>query len=884
MKKVFACIVMLLVSTTALFSQNGIVKGRVVSSANKEGLAYVTVVLNEIKGTYTSDNGEFEISGVAYGTFELLLSSIGFETRSVSGIVLSAASPIFNTGEIMMTPKDIMIEEITITEQQKVYDTRYAGTNNVISAKTLQKIQPIGSEEVIKLLPGVNVASDMEISNRPNISIRGSDPRRSNKILLLEDGSPISPAPYLSPGTYYNVPTERLDGIQVIKGPDVLIYGSNTIYGVVNYITKRPPLEPTLSLKLTGGERGYFSTVGSYGSTWNKTGAEIQGVYKQFNGYMDNSDIRIFNLAGKLYSELTDKQSIYLKLIYQTEYLNTTWNGNTQFTFDTDPTQNPFDADEFTGHRYGIDLIHNYKINNRTYFQSKIYGSDFYRDWWKQSNLVIAAEDVQSYVGDEIFHDRYSYLENMEFEDDDYVRVGKVVNGVESTIDSRWQYYVFGLQEKFSQLWGENELEAAVKWHSEIFSDVFIIGDSSRWARSGRITGDVLYHLNAFSGYVRNRFEYGRFSLIPVVRYEKLYLQKNDLLAASTNTGNTGGEFGTVRNDFGELTPGLSIVYQDIEIKKTDIEIYVGAYRGFSSPTSAIAFNEITNGEVVPATDIAELKPEISFNQEIGTRIVQEDQVFNAQFSVFNTFIDNYYSPARSQAFQSLGSIQLSGAEFATNIYPTKLFAGDDHELVIGLNATYMSSAITGGTLNDGDLFSSNVFHTDATKNELIDKINEDRNAYEIYLDNVLYEGNVVTIDQFSQITKVRVIFGDGFVEGNDVPYVPEMMFNANIGYTFKNFNAGVIYHYVSDQYTEFLNFENETADGGIGKLPAYYTIDINAGYSIPVKNHFKTMNLFITGKNITNQIYKSSRLNRASGGIFPAGFIQINGGVSLSF
>ncbi|MBC8173287.1 MAG: TonB-dependent receptor [Chitinophagales bacterium] len=883
MKKLLLLISLAFCFGTFIMAQSGTIKGRIVSSITNAGVAYVTVAVSEDIGVYSNDNGEFMIEKLVAGTYTLTISSVGFETFITEPVKISAENSSADLGTIVIEEKSLQIAEVTITEQQKVYDSRYSGTNNVISLRTIQKIQPMGSEELLRTLPGVNVSGDMDQSNRPNISIRGSDPRRSNKILLLEDGSPISPAPYLAPGTYYNVPADRLEGIQVIKGPDVLAYGSNTIYGVVNYITKRPPQDPTLSLKLTGGERDYFTAVGSYGGTWNKTGAEIQTLYKNFGGYLDNSAIRLFNISGKIFSEFGERSTIYMKINYQNEYLNTTWNGNTPFTFNTDPTQNPFDADEFTSRRYGMDAVYNFNINKESRIQTKLYYSDFYRDWWKQISTVVKAEGVKEYVGAEIFNECYAYLDGLTFGPDDYVRVGRVVNGIESNTDSRWQYRVYGLQEKYMQSWGTHEFEAAVKWHSEYYNDVVLTGDSSRWARSGRLTRDDVFHLDALSGYVRNNFSFGKFSAIPVIRYEMIYLNKVDVLANSKNPAATGVDFNMIENNFDEFTPGLSLIYRDIQLKNTDVEIYGGVYRGFSSPTTAIAFNEVTNGEVTPVVDIANLDPEISFNQEIGARFVQDNQVYNGQVSFFNTFIDNYYSPGRSQSFQTLGTVILNGAELAFNVNPQKIFNAD-HNLIVGIAATYMHSEITGGSMTDFDLFAGTVFHTDATKAELIEKINANRDAFELYSGTDLITTEVLTADDFASFTKIKITFGDGFAEGYEVPYVPQYFLNGYVNYSYKNMSVGVNYNYVSEQYTEYLNFENETADGGIGKLPAYGVVDMNIDYHIPVRDKFKSVTVFIAGKNITNNIYKASRLNRATGGIFPAGFRQINAGVSLSF
>ena len=82
---------------------------------------------------------------------------------------------------------------------------------------------------------------------------------------------------------------------------------------------------------------------------------------------MDNSSIKLFNLSGKIFSEFGEKSTFYLKFNYQNEYLNTTWNGNTPFTFNLVPTINPFDADEFTSRRYGMDGVYNYKLTDKTH-------------------------------------------------------------------------------------------------------------------------------------------------------------------------------------------------------------------------------------------------------------------------------------------------------------------------------------------------------------------------------------------------------------------------------------------------------------------------------------------------------------------------------------
>ena len=79
---------------------------------------------------------------------------------------------------------------------------------------------------------------------------------------------------------------------------------------------------------------------------------------------------------------------------------------------------------------------------------------------------------------------------------------------------------------------------------------------------------------------------------------------------------------------------------------------------------------------------------------------------------------------------------------------------------------------------------------------------------------------------------------------------------------------------------SEFSNFKSESADGAIGQIDSYLTLDAYANYEF----HFKDLKakVFINGKNLTNTIYATSRLNRATSGIFPGGFRMFMAGINI--
>ena len=392
MLKLFFLILFIFVSST-IYSQNAIIKGKVMTSENGAAMPFILVSLNNTTHKHTDSKGMFVFENVSAEKYNLTFYTLGYD-KIEQEVSVTSENEVIELPIIKMAANSIQITEVVVNAISNSYSTKYEGSNFIINSKDIELTKPIGTEEVLKKVSGVNVSGDMGISNRLNVGIRGSYPRRSANILLLEDGTPIAPAPYLSPEAYYNPPSDRLDGIEILKGADILSYGANTMYGVVNYITKKPPVKPTLGLNIVGGENGYHSEYFTYGGTWNKIGAELQILNKGFNGFQQNSSSDIFNTTLKLYAELSKRSSFYLKLNYHQEKSKATYSGLTPYTFNKDAKQNPFDADDLISKRYAVDLMHNYQLTENTLLSTKIYASQFQRDWWRQENIVISGSSA----------------------------------------------------------------------------------------------------------------------------------------------------------------------------------------------------------------------------------------------------------------------------------------------------------------------------------------------------------------------------------------------------------------------------------------------------------------------------------------------------------
>ncbi|OYX09814.1 MAG: hypothetical protein B7Z16_18535 [Algoriphagus sp. 32-45-6] len=202
------------------FAQNTIdITGRILEASSLEPLSGALIVVPSSlsqKSTTADSQGYFKIA-LTPGEHPLLISFLGYESKEV---VVNTNNP--HLGAMALPISNTTLKEIIISASPQRYSSDFKGSNFRINPLGMKNTNPLNTEELLRTVPGVNIVGDMGLSNRPNISIRGSWGRRSQKILLLEDGSPIAPAPYMAPGTYYNPVSDRLTAIEVLKGADIL--------------------------------------------------------------------------------------------------------------------------------------------------------------------------------------------------------------------------------------------------------------------------------------------------------------------------------------------------------------------------------------------------------------------------------------------------------------------------------------------------------------------------------------------------------------------------------------------------------------------------------------------------------------------------------------
>ncbi|MGE0971552.1 TonB-dependent receptor plug domain-containing protein [Klebsiella sp. WOUb02] len=213
----------------------------------------------------------------------LLLSSLSlFVAANVS-----AATP---TSTAKTTGDETLIVTANRTESS-LWES--PATVQVIDRDTLNNSTSVSIADDLQDIPGVEV-TDNSLAGRKQIRIRGE---ASSRVLILIDGQVVS---YQRAGQNYGVglliDESALERIEVVKGPYSVLYGSQAIGGVINFITKKGgtrPLAGTVKAVYNSATAGWDESAAAWGSI-GQFDYRINGSYSD-QGNRDTPDGRLQN-------------------------------------------------------------------------------------------------------------------------------------------------------------------------------------------------------------------------------------------------------------------------------------------------------------------------------------------------------------------------------------------------------------------------------------------------------------------------------------------------------------------------------------------------------------------------------------------------------------
>jgi Fe(3+) dicitrate transport protein len=564
-----------------------------------------------------------------------------------------------------------------------------AGSAAVIDGQTLEESRVFSVNEALRKVPGVHVREEEGVGLRPNIGIRGMNPTRSTKTLLLEDGLPLSYAPYGDNASYYHPPIDRYESIEVSKGSQVIRFGPQTAGGLINYITPEPQRELGGFVGLSAGTHGYLN--GHMMVTGNGAIADI--YHKESDGARDNMHSRLDDLNFKWAGQLNEDNKLVLRATHFQEHSQLTYSGLTQAEYQQlGPRYNPFKNDFFDANRTGLSATHEWRLNSDVKVLTSVYGAYFDRDWWRQASTTTGSLSCANGAGAGLRNAGTS-LTDADLKACRYE--GRLRNYTTKGIDSR-------MFQNHSSLGFDHQLEVGVKYQredqrrrQEDFHESGGIGGYQRYLNgaAAAVSENRERNTDAYSIFAANKTQFTeRLAITPIVRVE--HIRHEHIQRDASNIITEQG-----RATFTEWVPGIGATYQ-LNANNT---IYGGVHRGFSPPRTEDAISGSTTQDV---------NAEKSVNAELGLRstLTRDAAVDIAIFRNDFSNLVQVGSIAGGSTAYTQGKALYQGIELAGQL--DRLSGSVDGNLFLRFSVTHLPTAEQKSTFSstiEGTVFSGGI-------------------------------------------------------------------------------------------------------------------------------------------------------------------------------
>lgn len=714
----------------------------------------------------------------------------------------------------------------------------FPSAGSQVATQQIDEFEPRTTNDVFKRVPGVHVVNDDGFARHGGIGIRGSPPRRSRKVLVMEDGQPINMGLWFDPSTHYIPPMDRIESVEVLRGT-VIAYGPNNNHGVVNFRNISPfgrnETEISTSIGTTNNDDGFlidgadvFTSIderSDVSSTWHvhtrqmsgNVGAVLSYSGADVDGAWDTERLRYNDLHGALGWKGVD-QDLTLSATYfrqRDHYDESNLEGEEGVDDPGDVEARFFNEVQHCkscynpGSRhnnYNADVVkmqaaHNLYLDDTTTITSRLYGFFHRRDRYANVEGTDPLEEDDGFspviIGDEVFVPEGSMLGRLRT----YRQFGAEVRA-----ELAERPFIAGLRQ---------DIQVGVRYEYTDFSNRNFFGEQGVVLEEGDTEGVTVFdrdtNANAFSAFLQSAIHVTRdFTVTPGARLEHYRVQRKTFalteeegeleeVSAADCAADTGG---LITEECFEIENFSDARYTESFTKTHVLPGVALAYTGLYRSTLYGGYHRgLTIGVLREAT----LPPgdELGDNFQIGLRSTallgftfdiaafhQQIQDFQVKGSATDAAGNNIYS--------NIDQVEINGVETYGRL-DSKPFTGGPFNLFFEGNYTFSDSVIDAG-------------------------VNED---------------------------------GDSLV-GNLVPEVPRHFATLTLGVEHRSgWDASVSYTYRGAFYTDAENTPyGGDEEGEDGEVPSVWLLSARANYTLPGT----TTKVFVAGDNLTDELYITDR------------------------
>ncbi|WP_317192251.1 TonB-dependent receptor [Hymenobacter ruricola] len=263
--------------------------GRVVDAASGEALPGSTVLFDDLKqGAATGPDGSFSFASLPRGRFTLQVRSLGYNTVTQT-VDTGSGQPL----EIKLTAAATEIGQVVVTGVSQATQLRRSPVPTAVVDRTrLNQTAGANLIDAIAHTPGVAQITTGAAISKPVVRGLGY-----NRVVTLNNGARQEGQQW---GDEHGVEIDEfsVDRAEIIKGPGSLLYGSDAMAGVINFVAPDPVAEgritgtATASYQTNNRQQGYslLNAGNLNGVNWL-----VRGTRKVAGDYQNRYDGRVYN-------------------------------------------------------------------------------------------------------------------------------------------------------------------------------------------------------------------------------------------------------------------------------------------------------------------------------------------------------------------------------------------------------------------------------------------------------------------------------------------------------------------------------------------------------------------------------------------------------------
>ncbi len=251
-----------------------------------------------LKFTHFSNRG--------YSLFAVLGKEVIIGVLSVATLQHATAHNVSNealqtSSDSTVTNKQVMLDEVSVTgTRAPLTVSQQARMVTVLSREDIQAAPVQSVNDLLKYAVGVDVRQKGALGALTDVSIRGGN---SEQITVLLNGINICDAQTAHNTFDFPVDISEIERIEVLEGPAGRVYGTSSLLGAINIVTKTPP-SSSLSARIEGGSYGYLAAGARANIAQGRWNNQLSGVFTRSDGYLRNK-------ANKLNADYKTSKAFY---------------------------------------------------------------------------------------------------------------------------------------------------------------------------------------------------------------------------------------------------------------------------------------------------------------------------------------------------------------------------------------------------------------------------------------------------------------------------------------------------------------------------------------------------------------------------------------------